>query len=508
MKQNGRKIAIVGGGIAGLCAAVYALKSGYQVEVLEMHDMAGGLAMSWRRGPYTFETCLHWLVGSRPDGDLHAQWSEVFDIDKLTFVNAEEFVRIETGEGETLSVYTNVDRLEREMLRRAPQDSAAIFELTRTIRTLGKFKMIDPSSGLAQNCLNILRDIPMLPMFGKLMKISGKEYGRRFSDPLISAYFGRGDMGRMSVIAPMLSLVWMNARNAGYCHGGAQAMIRLIEAEIDSMGGKITFGARVERIIVENGTATGVLLANGKMVRADWVISAADGHATVFDLLGGKYVDAATRKRYEVRELFPSYLQVSLGVALDLSDEPPMVTRLLDRPLIVDPGTELDVLSFRIFNFDPTFAPRGKTAVTAFLPTRNFAYWEGLWQNDPSRYRAEKHRVAEAVIEVFEKRIPAVRDAIEICDISTPATVHRYAGNWQGSMEGWFIAPGSSLRPLPNTLEGLRQFMMVGQWVSPGGGLPSGLMTARNALKSICRHDQVPFTPYPANVAERETVAV
>ena len=77
MKQNGKKIVIIGGGIAGLCAAVYALKCGYQVEVLEMHDMAGGLAMSWRRGPYTFETCLHWLIGSSPHGDFHAQWQEI-----------------------------------------------------------------------------------------------------------------------------------------------------------------------------------------------------------------------------------------------------------------------------------------------------------------------------------------------------------------------------------------------------------------------------------------------
>jgi glycine/D-amino acid oxidase-like deaminating enzyme len=42
MRQNGRKIAIIGGGIAGLCTAVYALKCGYRVETLEVHDMAGG----------------------------------------------------------------------------------------------------------------------------------------------------------------------------------------------------------------------------------------------------------------------------------------------------------------------------------------------------------------------------------------------------------------------------------------------------------------------------------
>lgn len=54
-----RKIVVVGGGIAGLCAAVYAQKSGYQTEVCEMNDTAGGLATSWRRGDYVFETCLH-----------------------------------------------------------------------------------------------------------------------------------------------------------------------------------------------------------------------------------------------------------------------------------------------------------------------------------------------------------------------------------------------------------------------------------------------------------------
>lgn len=38
----------------------------YQVQVFERHDTAGGLAITWRRGDYTFETCLHWLLGSNP----------------------------------------------------------------------------------------------------------------------------------------------------------------------------------------------------------------------------------------------------------------------------------------------------------------------------------------------------------------------------------------------------------------------------------------------------------
>jgi phytoene dehydrogenase-like protein len=236
-----------------------------------------------------------------------------------------------------------------------------------------------------------------------------------------------------------------------------------------------------------------VQLENGEKIMADWVISAADGHATIFDLLDGAYINEATRKLYAERELFASYLQVSLGVGLNLSDQPPMLTRMLQAPLTVDPGTELENVGFRIFHFDPTFAPPGKTAVTSLLPTRNFTYWTELRNNNPAKYRDEKHRIADAVIGVLDKQIPGARAAIETVDVSTPATVIRYTGNWKGTMEGWLVEPGASFRPLPNTLPGLDRFLMVGQWVMPGGGLPSGPMTARPAVKAICKRDRLPF---------------
>src|SRR5579872_3149225 len=470
MNRNGRKVVIIGGGIGGLCTAVYALKCGYEVEVLEMSDVAGGLAMSWRRGPYTFETCLHWLVGSNPHGEFRAQWEEVFDIEKLTIVDPEEFVRIETEDGDRLSVYTNVDRLEAELLRRAPQDEAAIRELTHSIRALGKFRMLDPSGGLADNWLNMLRDLPVFPLISRLSKTSGAEYAARFRDPLLKNFFSNGDIGKMSAIAMVISLAWMNAHNAGYCIGGSQTIIRLIEEKIAHLGGKIRLKAKVDRVVVENDTAVGVALANGETVRADWVVSAADGHSTLFDMLGSKYLDAATRKIYEERELFASYLQVSLGVAMDLSSQPQMLSLLLDAPITVDPETAVQCLGFRFFHYDPTFAPPGQTAVTSMLSTRNFAYWADLRNNDLNSYRAEKHRVAEIVIRALEKRIPGVREAIEVVDVSTPASVIRYTGNWKGTMEGWLVEPGGGFRPLPNTLPGLKHFVMAGQWVMPGGG--------------------------------------
>src|SRR3974390_2666069 len=80
------KIVTVGAGIAGLCTAVYARRCGCDVEVVEQHETAGGLATSWRRGDYTFETCLHWLVGTRVNGALHGHWREVFGFQRVEFL--------------------------------------------------------------------------------------------------------------------------------------------------------------------------------------------------------------------------------------------------------------------------------------------------------------------------------------------------------------------------------------------------------------------------------------
>jgi phytoene dehydrogenase-like protein len=142
MAKQGR-IIIVGAGIAGLCAAVYARKCGYDTVVLEQHTEAGGLATSWRREGYTFETCMHWLLGSRPGAPLNATWREVFDIDQLRFIDPPEYVRIVGADGQELPIYTDVDHLEVELLVRAPQDAARIRDFASSVRRLARLRLVD-----------------------------------------------------------------------------------------------------------------------------------------------------------------------------------------------------------------------------------------------------------------------------------------------------------------------------------------------------------------------------
>ena len=62
----GKKVIVIGGGIAGLTAGIYARRCGFDVTVLESHSIAGGNCTSWKRGGYLFEGGMHWLTGSSP----------------------------------------------------------------------------------------------------------------------------------------------------------------------------------------------------------------------------------------------------------------------------------------------------------------------------------------------------------------------------------------------------------------------------------------------------------
>jgi phytoene dehydrogenase-like protein len=234
----------------------------------------------------------------------------------------------------------------------------------------------------------------------------------------------------------------------------------------------------------------GVRLADGTEHYADVVISAADGHATIFGMLEGRYVSDKVRGYYDELPIFPPIIQVSLGVARDLSDEPPTVYCPLKEPITIA-GEARERIGWRHFCYDPTVAPPGKSVIVAMFPS-DYAYWQELHQ-DGERYDAEKKDIAVKVIDQLDKRFPGIAGQVEAVDVATPITYERYTGNWQGSMEGWLLTtktmPMSAGRGMDKMLPGLDGFYMIGQWVEPGGGVPTAATSARRVMQMICKQD-------------------
>jgi phytoene dehydrogenase-like protein len=149
-------------------------------------------------------------------------------------------------------------------------------------------------------------------------------------------------------------------------------------------------------------------------------------------------------------------------------------------------------LNFRIHNFEPGFAPEGRTVLTSGIES-DYEFWKSL-RADPSAYQVEKKNIERAYIGALEQIWPGISGQVEMCDIATPLTFERYTGNWKGSIIGWLLTPQQAGVNISKTLPGLENFWMAGQWVYPGGGLPAGAATGREVIWQQCLKDKKKFT--------------
>ena len=416
-------------------------------------------------------------------------------------VDHDEYMRFEGLDGRTLVFYGNADRLRQHLKELAPADAKPIDELCNGIRRLasmGEIMVMVQCGGFWEQIWAGLRMLPLLPTVTKYNKLSIEEFAARFSDPLLResllSVFGIRDLPALGIMMP---LACMHNGDGGYPIGGSLEFARAIERRYLELGGEIRYRSRVAEILVETGPegqdrAVGVRLADGTEHRADVVLSAADGYATIFQLLDGRYVSDEMRITYDECPVFPPIVQVSLGVARDLSGEPHKLSLALRKPIVVA-GEERTWMHVKHYCYDPTMAPEAKSAVVAVF-TSNHAYWKSL-SGEPERYEAEKKDVAVKVIEQLETRFPGIADQVEVVDVATPLTFERYTGNRQGSIMGWLITTETEMsgQGMDKTLPGLEGFYMAGQWAESRGGLPSAAMSGRNIIRTICKQDKMPF---------------
>ena len=483
-----KSLIIIGAGVAGLSTGCYAQMNGYHSQIFEMHDKPGGVCTSWRRNGYTFDGCIEWLTGSSPGNPFYQIWQELGALPGPSIVNHEEPIRIEGTGGKPLSFYANVDRLEQQLKEVAPSDAEASGEFCQAIRQLSQ----------AYRQLSLEEVIPFFqgdrhdaPMW--MPKI--QELATRFQDPFLREAFQVFDP-----VYLLLELVTQNMKSAGYPIGGSLAFARAIERRYIRLGGEIQYEARVERILVEHDRVVGVRLHNGVEHRAERVISAADGHATIFEMLEGKYLDDEIRSYYTTWPLIPPIIQVSLGVARDFSTEPPSVSLPLGEPITIG-GVAQSRLYLRHYCYDPTLAPPGKSVLILRIGS-DLEYWKEI-AADRERYEAAKRETAESVIAHLEKRFAGLSRQVEVVDVATPLTYERYAGLWLGAFEGWLPTSQTFGHAMRTTLPGLQSFSMVGQWVSPGGGLPMVALTGRAMIQALCEQDGSSFTAQVPNAPRR-----
>jgi len=508
MKRNcGGTIIIIGAGIAGLAAGCYAQMNGYRSQIFEMHDQPGGLCTSWRRQGFIFDGCIHYLFGSGQGQPFYRLWEELGVMPQQQFVHHDELLRVSEPHGKTLIVYSNPDRLEQHLKELSPVDRRLISDFCAGIRTFTHFDL----SLLQQQPKALMRLGDWGRLVGKMLpfvcpmsrwgNLSAAEFADRFQDPFlrrtIPQMFG---WESIPVMVGMSLLAYMHTKNAGFPLGGSLQFAQKIAQRYRELGGEIHYESQVEKILVQNHRANGVRLYDNEKYFADRVISACDGHNTLFGLLVGgaspkknrQYVPREIQRYYDGHLPIHSQLQVSLGVNRDLSSEPHWTTHLLDEPVVIAGEARYEI-GVKHYCFDPSLAPPGKSVLMVMLTT-NYEYWQRIYGR--SSYDAEELQESQILIDLLEQFYPGIKTDIEFVDVATPLTYERYTGNWKGSSCGWLLTKQTlplSIKGLPKTLPKLRNFYLIGQWVEPGGSVPVVAMSGRNIIQQICREDKQNF---------------
>ena len=492
-----KSIIIIGGGLSGLALGCYGQMNGYKTQIFEMHNIAGGVCTGWKRKGYTIDGAMNWLVGTNPKNSFHKFWEELGAAPGWKIHNHDLYACFEDKDGKPFNIYCDADRFERYLLELAPEDKDVIRVFASGIRSFASTDMPAGKPSELSNWLDKIGSVKMLPLLRlmkKWTKISTGDFCKRFKNPYLrrtmTSAFGSDQWPMMMIF---FILGYQHAKAAGYVMGGALELARFLEERYRALGGVINFKARVDKILVENNKAVGIKLADGTEHRADWIVSAADGRTTIYDMLEGKYIDDTIKSKYDNPSLFSPLVYVGLGVADRCEQIPPAVSGLsfpLETPINIA-GKEHNRMGVLTYSYDPSLAPEGKTVLKVQFET-DYDYWEKLYQ-EPERYKAEKERIADDVIDRLDKRFPGLASKVEMRDVATPVTWVRYTGNWRGSYEGWMFSAESFTSSMRKTLPGLDNFYMAGQWVNPGGGMPTAAMSGSHTIQLICKKDNKKF---------------
>jgi prolycopene isomerase len=485
-RSDSYDVVVVGTGIGGISAAALLAKAGREVLAVEQAPGVGGYARSFRRDGYRFDPAIHWFGQGQPDALPMAYFDYLGVRDRINFMQVSPGYKAVFPDGREVEAGTDLDSFIEGHQQLFPDEAESIERFFRLCRQLHKdAHELPPQLGL-DKLDEAAKRFPVL--FKHLRSTVGDVLDEYFEDEQLKGvasvmwpYMG-SPPSRLSFVtfATTLSVL---LEGAFHCEGGFQAIPDALLEAFEREGGEVVTGRRVTRILVEDGSATGVELEGGRRVRAGSVVSNADATATFEELVGEEHVPASLLKR--LRRMKPSLSAVVafVGTDLDMSERgvheifPP---HTYDQEQIFQdlqngrPGGIWGAIPSLI---DPSLAPDGHHTLTisAMTPFDIGKPWEG-----------EADRYAEAMIGDFEPIFPGLKDSVKLLETATPETLHRYCLNRGAACYGWENIPSQTGGRRSAHITPIKGLFLSGHWSQPGSGsirvLVSGLHTAQMVL--------------------------
>jgi phytoene dehydrogenase-like protein len=527
---------IIGGGHNGLVSAAYLARAGMRTLVLEQRHVLGGAAVTEELFPgFRFSVFSYVVSLLRPeiirDLELPRHGLDILPLDG-TFTPLRAGEGPKKGGGDYLWRVNDHARTVRELRRWSATDAEAYEEYGQLMVDMAKF--IKPILAVVPPDLTSLDPRPLLPLGGllrtfqqlperqqavfvQLMTMSAADFLDQWfeTDPLKATMSASGIIGTyLGVRSPGTAYVLLHHymgeidgafRAWGIPKGGTGGVSTAIGNAARALGAEIRTEAPVERVIVRDGRAVGVVLAgSGEEILTDVVLSSVDARRTYLSLLESGTLEAGFEE--EVRRFKFRGSSGKVNLAVD---------RLPDFTSLPGPGEHLrgaisfspsidemeqayDDAKYGRFSakpyidmiiptlVDPTMAPPGKHVISCFVQYAPYhlAPELGSWDD-------QREAFGDAVVNRIAEFAPNIKDIILFRNVQTPLDIERTTGLTEGnifqgelSLEQLFFnrpTPGYARFRTP-----IRDLWLCGSSTHPGGGImgANGRIAALEVLRS------------------------
>jgi phytoene dehydrogenase-like protein len=504
---------VIGGGHNGLTTAAYLARAGWEVLVLEQRPMLGGAAVTEEVYPgFKFSVFSYVVSLLRPEVirelklaqhglhiiPLHTAFTPMEDGNHIAFWADEASTR---------------EEIKRHCARDAdvfPEFSQMMYDMAYAVKPIQGMVPPDPiAPGLdgARTLLDLARhmqgmDPKRFYQLSKLMTMSASDYLDEWfeTDVLKSVMAINGIIGTMlGPKSPGTAYVMLHHymgeldgafTSWGFQRGGTGAVSEAIASAARSFGAETRCNAPVAEVIVKNGRAVGVALANGEEIYATkGVVSGCDPKVTFLKLVDPNHLPTDFVEAIGNFKFRGSSGKVNL--ALDgLPDFPAMPDPALLQGMIeISPGMDYmerayDDAKYGQFSqrpymdilipstLDPSMAPPGKHVMSIFVQYAPYQLKEGTWED-------QREAFGDAVVNTLAEFAPNIKDLILHRQVLSPWDMEQMVGLTEGNIFHGELTLDQLffLRPAPgwaNYRTPLRNYYQCGSGTHPGGGITGG----------------------------------
>lgn len=491
-----KRIVIIGGGVAGLTAGVFAKRAGFDSVIYEKNPVAGGECTGWDQDGYHIDNCIHWLMGVSGETALNRIWKTTGAIDNVEIIHNDNMYTSEL-QGQSITLWQDIDRTERELMALSPEDSEEIKKLMALCR-LGK-KVEIP----AEKPMDFYSFFDMLKLtasmkdtmriFKACANMDTQDMMDRFKHPLIRCMIS--DFCTKDSLASSFPMAYGNfvGGDGGVPKGGSRAMALRMQERFVSLGGEMHTGVSAEKLILENGKAVALQLASGELVQGDYFVCSCDPDFTFSKLLPGGYIDPLLAEIYANPADYPVYGMLQAAYAVDCPLDVMQGEHIIDCSDIREFPWLGERLTVKTYGYEPGFAPEGKQIVQFLwgLDQSAFAYWEELYK-DKTAYKAKKEALCALAQKKIEERFPEYAGKMRLLDAWTPMTYRRWCNAYKGYNQAYTITKRSRKNAyLSPSIKGLDNVFLSGQWLAAPGGLPGAAIQGKFSIQRICKIEKM-----------------